>query len=208
MYIGNTDVFEILSGIISFIVALRSFWLFARFRGYRVLILGLSMFVFALTTMAGIARNVHLIPMAWSTTWFSFAGQTAAFAFIFLSSYRSKNDHLRILLYWQIVSLVPIFLFLPLAPVLPAVSDALTKGLFIGIRALVCFLTFYSYMTLFTKKQTRFCFFMMIAFLALGIGYVAIIPKYFLTHVDILTIGGDIIRVLGLVFLGFALLFS
>jgi hypothetical protein len=49
---------------------------------------------------------------------------------------------------------------------------------------------------------------MMIAFLALGIGYVAIIPKYFLTHVDILTIGGDIIRVLGLVLLGFALLFS
>ena len=206
MYVRNTNLFEILSGIISFIVALRAFWLFARFRGYRLVILGLAMLVFSLTTMAGIARNAQLIPMAWSTTWFSFTGQTAAFLFIFLSSFQGRDEYLRRLLLLQIILLVPITALLPLAPLLPAVADALTKGLFIGTRALVCFLTFYSYVALFMKKETRFSFLMMIAFLALSIGYATIIPKYFLPHMDMLSLVGDVIRVLGLLFLGFGLL--
>ncbi len=206
MFVWNTDVFDILTGIISFIIALRAFWLFARFRGYRLLILGLALLVFPFSTMAGIARTVHLIPTAWSTTWFSFTGQTAAFLFIFLSSFQGRDDYLRRLLRWQIILLVPITALLPLAPLLPTVSDPLTKGLFIGIRALACFLTFYSYMALFMKKETRFSFLMMIAFLALSIGYATIIPRFFLPHMDTLSLVGDVIRVLGLLFLGFGLL--
>ena len=206
MYVGNTDLFEILSGIVSLIIAIRAFWLFAQFRGYRLFILGLSMLLFSLTTIAGIARNAQLIPLAFSTTWFSFVGQTGAFLFLFLSSLRGTDGYLRSLIRWQIITSVPMAWLLVISPVLPQVSDPFIKALFIASRALVCFLTFYSYVALFMKKETRFSFLMMVAFLALTFGYVGIIPRFFLPQAAILTLVGDMLRVIGLIALAFGFL--
>jgi hypothetical protein len=113
---------------------------------------------------------------------------------------------LRRLIRWQVITAVPIVWLLVISPVLPLVSDPWLKAVLIGTRALVCFLTFYSYVALFMKKETRYGFFMMAAFLTLTFGYVAIIPKYFSPHADILSIGGDCLRVIGLLALAFGLL--
>jgi hypothetical protein len=205
-FLGNTDVFEVLSCIVTLIITLRAIWLYTQLRGFRLLVLGLAMALFSLTTIAGIVHNVRLLPGPFNTTWFSFAGQTGAFLFIFFSAIRGTDDYLRRLVRWQIILSVLIFLLLPLAPVLPNVSSILLKALFIGARGLVCLLICYCYVLLFIKKETRFGLFMMVAFFLLACGYIAIIPRFYLPHVDILTLVGDILRVIGLALFAFALL--
>lgn len=206
MYLGTTDIFEILSSIIALLIAIRAFWLFAQVRGYRLLILGLAMILFAVSTFAGITRNVHFIPHSFTTTWYSFAGQTLALIFLFLSSLRGTDSYLRSLMRWQILLSVLVTVLLPLSPSLPPVTDVLTKALFLVIRALICFFAFYSYLSLFMKKETRFSFFMAAAFLALTFGYGALIPRFFLPQADLLIIVGDILRIIGLLFLALGFL--
>ena len=206
MYIGNTDIFEILSCIVTLIITIRAFWLYFQFRGSRLFILGLSMALFSLTTIAGIVHNLHLLSIPFNTTWFSFAGQTGAFFFIFLSAVLGTDTYLRRLIRWQIVLSGLIFLLLVLSSVLPDVSSTLVKALFIGSRALVCLLTFYCYVALFMKKETLFGLLMTFAFVCLTFGYILIIPRFFLPHADLLTIVGDVLRVIGLASLAFALL--
>jgi uncharacterized membrane protein (DUF485 family) len=58
------------------------------------------------------------------------------------------------------------------------------------------------------KKETRFSLFMAIAFFCLTFGYILIIPRFFLSHADFLTIVGDTFRITGLAALAFGLLKS
>jgi hypothetical protein len=209
MYIaalGNTDVFEALTCIATFFISGRALLLYAQLRGSRLFILGLSMGLFFLTTLAGIVHNLHVVPIPFNTTWFSFAGQTAAFLFIFLGAVRGTDEYLRNLIRWQLVLSGLIFLLLLLSSVLPDVTSTLMKALFIGSRGVACFLTFYCYVVLFMKKETRFSLVMSLAFFCLSFGYILIIPRFFLAHADMLTLVGDVLRVIGLAALAFGLL--
>jgi len=184
--------------IISLFISLRSFYLYAQSRSRRLFILALSMGIIALTAIAGfLGDNVTVISL--NVDWFNYIGQTVSFLFIALSLLRSSNDYLRRLMTWHIIISLLLLALLFLAPILPAEfpDPALTKTILSGSRGVICLLIFFSYVSAFFSKETRFSLLMSAAFLLLSAGYLVILPKYGYANMDMLDHVGDITRIVG-----------
>lgn len=181
---------------VSLFVSLRSFYLYMRSRTPRLLILGVSMIVIALTAAAGFAGD-NITTISLNVDWFNYIGQTVSFLFILLSLYRSDDGYLRPLSFWHIAVSLLLILLLLTAPILPDFPNpAITKSLLSGSRGVMCFIIFLAYMTSFMTKATRFSLLMTGAFLLISFGYLTIIPKYFQPS-DVLDHAGDILRITG-----------
>jgi hypothetical protein len=182
--------------VVSSFVAFRAFYLYARAHTPRLLILGVSMIVIALTAAAGfVGDNVTNVSL--NVDWFNYIGQTISFLFILLSLYRSDDEYLRGLSFWHITVSLLLLLLLLGSPILPDFPNpAVTKALLSGSRGVMCFIIFLVYMVSFMTKETRFSLLMTGAFLLISFGYLTIVPKYFQPS-DVLDHAGDILRIAG-----------
>jgi len=147
MTIGNLNIFDVLLSIVSFIIALRAFWLYAQIRGSRVLTLGIAMSMFALGSLALIATDTNILSFQFSGSWFTSFAQVSGFVFIWLSSLRGSSDYLRSVLRWQLLTSVLVIFLLLLAPILPNTSDPLLSTVLTTFRGVACFLAFFRYVS-------------------------------------------------------------
>jgi len=183
---------------ISLFISLRAFYIYFKSRSPRLFILGLSMFIIALTAIASyIGDNITSFPI--NLGWFKYTGQTVCFLLIVLSLVRNSDKYLRSLMIWQVVACV--LLMVLLTPIMPAEIPATVKIVLGGSRSLICGLAFFFYVSAFMTKETFFSFLMSLAFLALSTGYVLNIPKYSNSHLTFLDNIGDSTRIFGLVIL-------
>jgi hypothetical protein len=187
----------------SLIIALRVFYLClqtAEGGNYRLVILGLSMLLLAVTALASFASdNSSTLPV--NVGWFKYIGQTVCFLYVCLSLLYGKESYLRRLLFWQIVS--SLLLFLLLLPIIAThvPYPILAKVLFGGARSVICFIIFLFYLVAFMRKETRFSFLMGTAFLLMSMGYALNVPKYIDAVLLLLDTIGDTGRVMGVVLL-------
>jgi hypothetical protein len=185
--------------LVALFISVRSFDVYSHFRQHRLFILGLSMVLVSLAAAADFTSSyVKAIPL--HTEWFLYIGQTIGFLFILLSLLQSSDRYLRGLMIVSIVTFPLLILLLLLSPVLPGISDTLTRTLLDSSRCLICFMIFFAYFSAFTNKPTRFSLLMSISFFLLSAGYLMTVGQYFapsfsqyLFH-DI----GDITDVIGL----------
>ena len=193
--------------VASLFICLRAFSLYMRARLPRLLVLGLSMGMIALTAIASyIGDNATAI--TFNVKWFQYIAQTISFLFILLSLLRSSEDYERRIVRWQIIASLLLLLLLALTPVLPKnfPDPAVTKTLLSGSRAVICFIIFFYYWNAFTTSETRFSFLMSAAFLLICIGYWMAIPKYLGPGMQQVDQVGDIVRTCGVLTLLLAVL--
>ncbi len=198
---GTTDVhnlFESILLIVSSLIAVRALSLYGQIRGERLFILGLAMSIIALTSIVGLIGDNALFGVHASTNWFKYIGQTISFLFVFLSTIRSTNSYLYQLMRWHIAVSSLLLLLLLLVPIFPPFPDPTTEAIVSGSRGVICFFIFYCYMSLFMGKETRYALLMSLAFSLLAFGYILILPPLFISHQDILSDTGNVLRIIGL----------
>ncbi|HLH64012.1 MAG TPA: hypothetical protein VKV20_20235 [Ktedonobacteraceae bacterium] len=148
--------------LVSLFISVRSFDIYARFRQYRLFILGLSMLLVCISAAADYTANyitvVHL-----QTDWFLYIGQTIGFLFILLSLAQSSDSYLRSLMNLNIVSFALLLILLLLSPTLPPI--VITARALLGFaRVSVCLLILCGYFWAYTSQPTRFSLLMSGAF--------------------------------------------
>ncbi|HLZ57415.1 MAG TPA: hypothetical protein VKR06_10750 [Ktedonosporobacter sp.] len=195
----TTVLNAILSGIF-LIISLRAFYLYIRVRSSRLFVLALSMATITLTTTFdtfgdSITRLTHI---QLNTDWFLFVGQAIGFLFFFLSIVLQDQDRLRVLVRYQVAISMLVLLPLLFLPAIPALSNPLLRLTLSGSRSIICFTIFFYYVTIFTRKETRFSLLMIVSFLLLSFGYLVLLPTYLLPNQDVLDHIGDIVRICGL----------
>ncbi len=148
--------------LVSLFISVRSFDIYARFRQYRLFILGLSMLLVSISAAADYTANyitvVHL-----QTDWFLYIGQTIGFLFILLSLTQSSDSYLRGLMNLNILSFALLLILLFLSPALPPIVIT-ARGLLGFARVGVCVLILCGYFWAYTNQPTRFSLFMSAAF--------------------------------------------
>jgi hypothetical protein len=184
--------------VVSLIIVVRSFYLYARSPSHRLFVLGLSMIIIALTALAGFAGD-NITSISLNVDWFNYIGQTISFLFILLSLLGNSDRYLRNLTRWHVIASSLLLILLVLAPILPSnfPDPAVTKSLLSGSRGAISLIIFISYISSFMTKENRFNLLMSGAFFLISFGYFTIIPKYFQPN-DTLDHVGDILRITGL----------
>ncbi len=203
--IGNILSITLFSA--SLFISLRAFSLYIQARTPRLLVLGLSMGMVALTAIASYIGD-NATSITFNVKWFQYIAQTISFLFILLSLLRSTKDYQRRIVRWHIIASLLLLLLLLLTPFLPKdfPDPAVTKTLLSGSRAVICLIIFFYYWITFTTKETRFSFLMSATFLLISIGYWMAIPKYFGPGMEQVDQMGDIVRTCGLLILLIAVL--
>ena len=183
--------------IISLFIMLRAFQVYIQTRSTRLFILGLTMVMIVLTTIADtIGNNItfHL-----NAYWFNYFGQIISFTFFFLSLISSSEKYLRKLVRWQFTLSALLFIVLLIGPDLSSSfpSLGLLRAIFSSGRAIPCFLICFYYMAAFLKKETRFSLLMATGFVVIGLGYYMIFPRYVNPPSYALQTAGDFLRIVG-----------
>ncbi len=183
-------------------IAVRALYLYVRVRSSLLFILALSMGTITLTTAfdtfgANLSQLTH---WQFNTDLFLYVGQAVGFLFFFLSLVIQDQTQLRWLVRWQIAISLLILLPLLIWPLAPDLPDYL-RVILSGSRSIICFIIFFYYVGVFTRKESRFALLMGISFLLLSFGYLVLIPTYLLPNQDMLDHAGDVLRICGLIVL-------
>jgi len=189
---------EVILIIVSSLIATRAFLLYVQIRGERIFIIGLAISIIALTSLVGLISDNSLFSIHYNVNWFKYTGQTTSFFFIFLSTIRSTDHYLRRVMHGHIAATSLLLLLLLLSPILPGFPDPITEAIFSGSRAVICFITFYCYVSLFVGKETRYTFLMGLAFLLMAFGYILLLPHLFIPQINSLGNTGNFVRSIGL----------
>jgi hypothetical protein len=192
-----TDILLIIQAMITLFISLRAFSLSARTRDDMLFSLGLSMGVIALGGFVGLISDIFLAG-AFNTFWFRYIGQTVGYLFIFLSTLRGSERYRRGLKRWHVFATGLLMVLLLLTPVIPTHPDATLQTVMSGSRALVCFIIFFRYVSLFFTKETRFSFLMGFAFFCISWGILIYSLKFTLPNPLLLDYVGDSVRIAGL----------
>ena len=193
-----TDVLNVSLFVVFLLIALRAFYLHFRVRSARLFMLGLSMGIIALTSLADFATSyITIVPL--NTDWFLFLGQSVSFTFLLCGLMVKAEERLRRLVPYHVVTSLLLLLLLAFAPFLPAFPNVAIQMALSGSRGIVCLVIFFFYTSSFMNKETRFSFLMGVTFLLLSLGYLIILPKYILPHQEFLDYVGDIMRLGGIV---------
>ena len=195
-----TDILLIIQAMITLFISLRAFSLFARTRDNMLFSLGLSMGVIALGGFVGLVSDIFLNG-AFNTFWFRYIGQTVSYLFIFLSTLRGSERYRRGLKGWHVFATGLLMVLLLLTPVIPTHPDATVQTVLSGSRAVVCFVIFWRYVSLFFSKETRFSFLMGFAFFLITWGIVIYSLKFTMPNPLLLDYVGDSVRIAGLAIL-------
>ena len=195
-----TDILLIIQAMITLFISLRAFSLYARTRDDMLFSLGLSMGVIALGGFVGLVSDIYLNG-AFNTFWFRYIGQTVSYLFIFLSTLRGSERYRRGLKRWHVFATGLLMVLLLLTPVIPTHPSATMQTMLSGSRALVCFVIFWRYVSIFFTKETRFSFLMGSAFFWITWGIVIYSLKFTLPNPLLLDYVGDSVRIVGLAIL-------
>lgn len=203
------DIIPIFLAVVLFLITafitLRVGLVFPRVRSTRLLILGISMGIIALTALADLV-GILVNTIELRTDWFLYIGQALALLFILLSLFNSSEKYLQSLLRIHLFISVLLLCLLLLSPTLPDVPDGLIRAVLSGIRCPLCLGISYCYISVFLSKPTRFSGLMGTAFLLLGLGYLLLVQKYFVADAAIFDNIGDFVRMSGLLALLVAVL--
>jgi hypothetical protein len=183
--------------IITLFIMLRAFRVYSETRSTRLLILGLTMIMIALTTTADtIGEN---ITFRLNSYWFNYFGQTTNFTIFFLSLLSSSEKYLRRLVRWQIVLSVLLLLLLLLGPSMPRSFPSLgvIRAILSSGRSIPCFFIAFYYIAAFFTKETRFSLLMGAGFLIVAFAYYMIFPRYILPPQEAIQTTGDLLRIFG-----------
>ena len=192
-----TDILITIQAVITLLISLRAFTLFAKTRDDMLFSLGLSMGVIALGGIVGLISDIFLAG-AFNTFWFRYIGQTVGYLFIFLSSLRGSEHYRRWLKRWHIIATGFLLVLLLLTPVIPTHPSATLQTVMSGSRALVCFIIFFRYVSLFFTKATRFSFLMGFAFFCISWGIIIYTLQFTQPNPLLLNYVGDSVRIVGL----------
>lgn len=185
--------------IITLFIVLRAIKLYSQSRSPRLLILGLTMAMIALTTTTDtIGENISSF-FRLNAYWFNYFGQITNYTFFFLSLISSSEKYLRNLIRWQIALFALLFIVLLIGPALPYSFPnlGLIRAILSSGRALPCFMISFYYIAAFMSKETRFSLLMSAGFLILSFAYYIIFPRYIFPNQDQLQIMGDFLRIGG-----------
>lgn len=190
---------------VAFSIAVRSFVIYAKTDSSRVLILGIALGTIGLTALADfISSNVDGLVL--HTDWFLYLGQAVSFLFIALSLVRSTQEYFRGLIRIQVFVTALLLGLALLSPTLPDLPFLWLRVLLSGARIVCCLAIFFSYISAYMAKHTRFSLMMGISFVLLAFGYLVLVQKYFSTSGVTLDNMGDFIRIAGLIVLFIATL--
>lgn len=192
-----TDILLIIQAMITLFISLRAFSLYARTRDNMLFSLGLSMGVIALGGFVGLISDIFLNG-AFNTFWFRYIGQTVGYFFIFLSTLRGSERYRRRLKGWHVFATGLLMVLLLLTPVIPTHPSATVQTVLSGSRAVVCFVIFWRYVSIFFTKETRFSFLMGFAFFLITWGIVIYSLKFTMPNPLLLDYIGDSVRIAGL----------
>ncbi|HYU74429.1 MAG TPA: hypothetical protein VEL31_17300 [Ktedonobacteraceae bacterium] len=184
---------------VSFVVAVRALTLYTRTRADYLFILGLSMTIISSVGVIGILNDnfVHTL----STRWFRYIAQITSFFFIFLCTLRQSDNYMRLIKHWQFVAVGCLVVLLVLTPSVPQLADPRIEAALNFGRATMCFLIFLNYATIFMSKETRFSFFMGLAFFLIAFGFWFVTPWYLKKSFLLAVYIGHSMRALGLLWL-------
>lgn len=182
---------------ITLFIMLRAFRVYSQTRSTRLLILGLTMIMIALTTTADtIGDNItfHL-----NSYWFNYFGQTTNYAIFFLSLINSSEKYLRSLVRWQIALSALLLIVLVLGPAMPHSFPSLgvIRAILSSGRSIPCFFICFYYIAAFVTKETRFSLLMGAGFLLVGFAYYMIFPRYINPPQVAIQTTGDFLRIFG-----------
>jgi hypothetical protein len=192
-----TDILLIIQAMITLFISLRAFSLYARTRDDMLFSLGLSMGVIALGGFVGLVSDIFLNG-AFNTFWFRYIGQTVSYLFIFLSTLGGSERYRRGLKGWHVFATGLLMVLLLLTPVIPTHPSATVQTVLSGSRAVVCFIIFWRYVSIFFTKETRFSFLMGFAFFWITWGIVIYSLKFTMPNPLLLDYVGDSVRIAGL----------
>lgn len=183
--------------VITLFIMLRAFQVYNQTRSTRLLILGITMIMIALTTTADtIGEN---ITFRLNSYWFNYFGQTTNFAFFFLSLLSSSEQYLRKLVRWQIIFSVLLLIVLAMGPSFPHSFPnlGLIRAILSSGRSIPAFFICFYYIAAFVKKETRFSLLMAAGFLFVAFAYYMIFPRYINPPQDAIQTTGDFLRIIG-----------
>ena len=192
-----TDILITIQAVITLFISLRAFSLFAKTRDDMLFSLGLSMGVIALGGFVGLVGDIFLAGV-FNTFYFRYLGQTVGYFFIFLSTLRGSERYRRGLRRWHVLATVLLMVLLLLTPVIPQHLSATTQTLLSASRAVVCFVIFLRYTSIFFTKESRFSFLMGFAFFWITWGIVIYSLKFTMPNPVLLDYVGDSVRIAGL----------
>ncbi len=155
----------------------------AAFRRYsitqseRLFIIGVSMTIAAIGIASGALDNIpSLAPYGLEWAWY--IGTSCGYFLLFLSSIMKSAEQFRILRRWSIITGGVVILMIILSTVLPDISHNQNAIVLLNtLRAVICSLGFFRYLTLYISKGTRFSLLLCLTFLFLMVGYATIIAQ-------------------------------
>jgi hypothetical protein len=192
---------------ITFLIALRAFFLYARVRSDLLFILAVSMSTIAFVGVIGLVGD-NYFAHSFSTKWFRYTAQIVSYTFVFLCSLRSSEEYLHQVKQWLLVFIALLMVMLFLTPLLPQLANPTLEASVSSLRSVISFAICLSYAIIFMDKQTRFSFLMALAFLLITFGIAITAPWYFQQTLVLYLYVGDTMRTIGLITLLLAFLFG
>ena len=195
-----TDLIIGFQALITLLISLRAFYLFAKTRSDTLFIVGLAMVMIALGGIAGILGDYVITSKSFNTFWFRYIGQIVSYLFIFFISLPHAELHMRTLKWWNIVASTLLLALLAATPFVPSIPGTGLTELLSGARGVVCLaISFNYYFIMWGKKATRFSFLMCAAFLLIATGIGVYTIKFSASNPLPYDYAGDGVRALGLV---------
>jgi len=208
--VSDTLVANILSltlFVLSLLIALRALYLCFQTSesNHRLFILGLSLGILSLTSLATYTSNT-VTDLMINVTWFQYISQDICFLFIVLSLATSRERDLRSLIRWELFFFV--LLLVLMTPLLPQSFPypLLTKMVLTSLTFLFCLLTFFFYLSSFFSRGARFALLMSSAFGLMSLGYLLNMPIFINPHFVLLDVVGDTLHAIAALLLLIALL--
>ena len=195
-----TDLIIGFQALITLLVSLRAFNLFAKTRSDTLFIVGLAMAIIGLGGIAGILGDYVITSKSFNTFWFRYIGQIVSYLFIFFISLPHAERHMRALKWWNIAASTLLLALLIATPFVPPIPGVGLTELLSGARGVVCLaICFNYYFVMWGKKATRFSLLMCAAFLFIATGIGVYTIKFSVANPLPYDYAGDGTRALGLV---------
>lgn len=142
----------------------------------RLFIVGLSMTIVAIGVVCGALNALpSLATLNLNYVWY--IGTSVGFLLLFVSSIMNSTEQFRLLKRWSIIAGAIVLAMIVLAPVFPGISDPYLMVSLDVLRTVICALSFFRYLILYTSKGTRFSLLMCLAFLFIAVSYAILIPQ-------------------------------
>jgi hypothetical protein len=169
---------------ISLIIGIRAFYLYTKNRSTDLFILGIAMITITATgTSAFIADNFFATTQRfggiYNVLWFVYGGDSTSYFFIFLSTLPTSDSRPNHLKRWHLIATALLVLVALATPIIPPFPNPNYQAILNNVRSLVCFITFARYSYFFFNKESRFSFFMALAFFLLTFGYIIVTAQYY-----------------------------